>query len=834
MPLSSPMKALIYLIFATSGFCALVYEILWTKHLSLIFGTTLVAVSLVAATFMGGLALGSWLFGRHVDRGCRLLHLYALLEVGIAVTALLFTPTLALVQRFYHWLSISFPEQVGLITGFQFLLVALLILPPTLCMGGTFPLMCRFFARRKSGGQIGRLYALNTLGAALGAFCAAYLLIPNLGMTWTGYLAVFGNLLVALAAWLLGRKQGQQDSDGATIVPPSDPFLQPERHRLAMISIGLVGFFALAYEILWTRVLLLFLGNTSYAFALILSSYLIGLALGGALYARLVRPQLQERRLFVLLTTLLALVILITAPFYDHLAHLFQFAHDASGERWWHLSLLSALVVFCVIALPTMLSGALLPAAVAIVDPGKNHTGEGVGMVVLHNTVGAMFGSLAAGFLLIPWLGLQGSFTLLAAANLLVALALCIRYQCWAWRRYCLPALMALGLVLVVAHRDWNPVLLTSGVYVYAPKYRMLGGIEKTLGQDRLLALYEGADSTVGVHETAGGKSRYFTVNGKTDGGTGADMKTQILVGQLPLLLHPDPQQVFVLGLGTGISLGGVVRHPVKEIDCAEISPEVVKAEAHFTEFNGNPLRDPRVQLAIRDGRHQLLTGTKQYDIIVSQPSNPWQSGNANLFTSEFYRMSAARLKPGGLFSQWIGLYDITPENLKVASRTFLETFPYVLVFKESTDLLLIGSKTPLDIDFKRLEARLMQPKVRSLLASVGLHTAGELIANHYLFCNLCLSRFAAGAVINSDRQPILEYSAHHNLGMKALGMFAQENMQALLGAMQREVIPLVNLGQTPAEAAQALRSLGTGFRRAGREAEARLFIGEAERLADR
>ena len=833
MPLSGPLKSLVYLIFATSGFCALVYEILWTKHLSLIFGTTLFAVSLVAATFMGGLALGSWLFGRYVDRGGRLLRLYALLELGIALTALLFTPTLALVQGFYHWLSTSFPEHAALITGFQFLLVALLLLPPTLFMGGTFPLMCRFFARRKSGGQIGRLYALNTLGAALGAFSAGYLLIPSLGLGGTGYLAVVGNLLVALVAWLLGRRQGWTDADGSTITPPPDPFLQPERHRLAMISIGLIGFFALAYEILWTRVLLLFLGNTSYAFALILSSYLIGLALGGALYARLVGPRLQERRLFVLLTTLLALAILITAPFYDHLAHLFQFAHDASGERWWHLSLLSALVVFCVIALPTMLSGALLPAAVAIVDPGKRHTGEGVGMVVLHNTLGATFGSLAAGFLLIPWLGLQGSFTFLAAANLLVALALCVRYRCWAWRRYTLPALMALGLVLVVAHRDWNPVLLTSGVYVYAPKYRMLGGIEKTLGQDQVLALYEGADATVGVHQTAGGNVRYFTVNGKTDGGTGADMKTQLLISQLPLLLHPAPQDVFVLGLGTGVTLSGVVRHPVKTIDCAEISPEVVNAESHFAPLTGNPLRDPRTQLLVQDGRHTLQTTTKHYDLIISQPSNPWQSGNANLFTSEFYRMAAHRLNPGGLFCQWIGLYDITPDNLRVASRTFLDTFPYVLVFKESSDLILVGSKTPLDIDYQRLQRRMSQPALRSLLAGIGLHTAGDLIANHYLFCNLGLSRFAAGARLNSDRTPILEYSAHHNLGMKALGMFAEENMQGLLAAMHQELIPLTNLGNSKEEVSRVLRELGSSYYRAGKKQEASHFLREADRLAD-
>ncbi len=239
------------------------------------------------------------------------------------------------------------------------------------------------------------------------------------------------------------------------------------------------------------------------------------------------------------------------------------------------------------------------------------------------------------------------------------------------------------------------------------------------------------------------------------------------------------------------------------------------------------------MSLAIRDGRHQLLTGTKQYDVIVSQPSNPWQSGNANLFTTEFYRMAANQLKPGGLFCQWLGLYDITPENLQVASRTFLETFPYVLVFKASADLILVGSKTPVNIDYQLLQRRMSQPTVRTLLASVGVHTAGDLIANHYLFCNLCLTRFAGEAPINSDRQPILEYSAHHNLGMKALGMFAQENMQKLLGAMHQEMIPLVNLGESSAEISRVLRELGTSYYRAGKKEEARHFLSEADRLAN-
>ncbi len=825
-------KRLVYALFALSGFCALIYEILWTKYLSLTFGTTMSAVSTVAATFMGGIALGSYLLGRFADRGSNLLKLYAFLEFGIAVTALMFAPTLALVEAFYVWLAENYAHQGSLVSFCRFFIPAMLLLPPSVCMGGTFPLMCRFFARNKSGGQIGRLYALNTLGATLGAFCAGYVFIPLLGLSTTGYMAVGGSLLAGGATLWISRGHGAADADGL-VAASSSTFLRPQRHRLVMLSIGMIGFFSLAYEILWTRLLLLFLGNTSYAFSLMLAAYLVGIALGGALYSRMVRPQLNEKRLFVILAALMAFSVLATVPFYDQLAYVFQFAHDVSKERWWHLSLLSFLIVFFVIGLPTILSGALLPAAVAIANPGKEHTGEGVGMVVLHNTVGAMLGSLAAGFLLIPWLGLQRSFIFLAILNLLLALGLMFRYRdgLKLQRWHGIPAVLAAALALVAVLHQWNPVLLTSGVYCYAAKYRLLGGMDAVIGSDPVLELLEGPETTVGVHETGDRKVRYFTVNGKVDGGSGSDMATQTLIGQLPLLIHSNPQDVFVIGLGTGITLGGVREHPVKTIKCAEISSEVVKASHHFDFLNHRPLADPRVDLVVGDGRNLLLTKQQTYDVIISQPSNPWQSGNANLFTADFYRLAERRLSKGGLFCQWIGLYDITPENLRSASQTFLETFPHVLVFKENADLIMIGATEKINLDYQQIRQRLLQPPIAQVLAPIGIRSVGDLLARQYLFCDQCLVRFAAGAPLNTDDKPILEYSAHHILGRNALGTYTELNLGALMQTMRHEQLPLVGLGSNVDEITAALKDLGRSYVRHGKQAEGNRFLKQAEQF---
>lgn len=828
MQMPSPHRILIYLLFTLSGFCALIYELLWTKHLSLTFGTTMVAVSAVAATFMGGLAIGSYLLGRYADRQTNLLRIYAALEVGIAICALLFPFALQLVGKIHISLHQPFPDQHLPLFLLHVFFAAILLLPPTACMGGTFPLMCRFFAQEHSRGQIGRLYALNTFGATAGAFLAGYLFIPVLGLSTTNHLAVGLNLAIAAASYLLARRMG-----GSTVAEaPSSPrfgyVISAKQHRPTLIAIGLIGFFSLAYEILWTRVLLLFLGNTTYAFSLMLSAYLIGIALGGALYARKMPVDGNEKKVFVTLALLMGLAILVTTPFYDQLAFAFQAAHDLSGERWWLLTLLSFGIVFIVMCVPTVLSGALLPAAVAMMNTGKAHTGQGVGLVVLYNTVGAVLGSLVAGFFLIPAMGLLNSFRLLAALNLLLALVLVLKFRPGGRFLIGVPAAVTIGLLLAAAPFAWQPELMNSGVYIYAAKYRQMGGLRKILGGERIVEVIEGRDTTVAVHESLDGHLRFFTVNGKTDGSNSSDMATQILVGHLPMLLHPQPAQTLVIGLGTGITLRGLSAHPTEQIDCVEISPEVVEAEAWFREDNGHALTDPKINLLIEDGRNLLLTSDKKYDVIISEPSNPWQTGNANLFTREFYALAASRLHANGLLCQWLGLYDITPDNLRIAVNTFLQSFPKALIFKSGADLIMVGGQREMLFDYQQLRRRLAIPEIGAVFAGIGIQTPGDLVAKHYLYSEEPLLRLAAGAPLNTDDRPILEFSARYNLGEKTLGEFQQQNLQSLRKVSERALLPIGNLGGTPMEVAAALRDLGKGFARSGRNAEAELFMRRA------
>ncbi|MBW2477067.1 MAG: methyltransferase, partial [Deltaproteobacteria bacterium] len=745
-------------------------------------------------------------------------------------TALLFAPTLDVVEAIYVWLAQRFSSSTLVIPLLHISFSAMLLLPPAIFMGGTFPIMCRFFARRKSGGQIGRLYALNTLGATLGCFSAGYLLIPSLGLTYTGLLAVFGNLAVAAISWFLASFYGATDAEGIKIVKPQKRFLEPAKHRPVLIAIGLVGFFSLAYEILWTRVLLLFLGNTSYAFALMLSTFLVGIAIGGALYARLARPEMNEKRIFILLTTGMGLVILLTTPFYDQLAYLFQEAHKFGGENFWLVSLMAYLIVFAIIGLPTVLSGALLPAAVAMIDPGKNHTGEGVGLVVLHNTIGGVIGSLVAGFTLVPSFGLLQSFRGLAICNLVVAAVLAYLHCRQEHSCRVVYAVLTVGFVVALIPVSWNQHLMNSGVYCYASKYSSMGGLDRVLDYENILEVFEGTETTVAVHEDKQGRFRFFTVNGKTDGGTGSDMATQVLIGQLPLMIHPKPSDVLVIGLGTGITLHSMTAHPTQNIDCVEISPEVVEAEKYFREANGHALQDPKINLFVRDGRNLLLTSPKQYDVIISEPSNPWQTGNANLFTDEFYQLVNSRLKDGGIFCQWIGMYDITLDNLKVASRTLLKNFQHMTIFENGPDLIILASKTERSIDYEQLTQRMSHPKIKSLFSSIGIQSPGHLIAEAYVFTEKSLMTFSQGvSTLNTDDHPVLEFSAHHILGEHSLGKLLATNLQALNAAADETIyLPLDNLGDTNPEVADALRDIGYGYSLKGRNDIARHFMAKA------
>ncbi len=824
MPVLKSQKTILYLLFALSGFCALVYEILWARYLSLTFGTSIVAVSLVTATFMCGLALGSYFVGRYCERWRNLLLLYGLLEVGIAVSALAFPLLLSLVRNLYIWAVGVLPEASALTWPLYLFCASIILLVPAICMGGTLPVMCRLFRNDQSGGRVGVLYGLNTLGATLGTLACGFVLIPSFGMLMTGLFAVAGNLLVAVVSIILGK-------NGLAEEPVSRPLAASEQvqfkdHSLLFVCIGFVGFFSLGYEILWTRVFLLLLGNTTYAFSMMLGAYLIGIALGGGLYGILVKAETDNRKLLTRLVLGLGLSILLTAPFYDRLSYVFQIAYESSNEIWSLYVVLSFGIVFIIMAVPTILSGAALPAVVNIVSSGQENLGRRVGMVVFCNTLGAVIGSLLAGLLLIPHLGILNSFQLIAFINLMLASVLWYRNRTRGVIDRLLPVLIAFGVVAVVLPLKWNGKLLTAGVYYYAPQYVMSEGLHVHDDGVELVDLWEGIDTTVSVHDAPDGTTRFFRVNGKSDGGSGRqDMVSEILAGHLPMLLHDAPQDVMVVGLGTGITLRGLTDYAVSGLECVEISPGVVAAEKYFRKFNRDALSDPRVKLTVADARNRLLVSNKAYDVIVSVPSNPWQTGNSNLFTDNFYRLVLSRLKQGGAFCQWLDLYDMTTGNLRSAVKTFLHTFPHAVAFKAGSDLILVGGPEALVYDYGKMSERMTHPGIADALQVAGVESVGDLFGKYYLFATEPLKSFSESGVLVTDDKSPLEFGAKFNFGMDAFLNKEKRNMQALLEAKGGIFLPIKNLGKNASQTRNSLKDLIDGFKNAGRKAESDFLV---------
>lgn len=787
---------IVLLLFTASGIASLIYEVVWSRQLTLIFGATTLAVSTVLTTFMFGLGLGSYLAGRTTDRARHPLRMYALLEAGIGAYAILFPAVLWIVEQLHRPLFGLFyaaPLPLALV---RFCLAFLALLPPALLMGATVPVVGRVLISqgREVGAGAGRLYAWNTLGAALGSGLGGFLLIPAVGFRAATLIAAGINLGVATAAWRVAAPTAPVVARAAA---PSGPATAGSGWLLACY--GISGFAALAYEVVLTRVLILVYGTSVYSFSVVLTGFLLGIGLGSLLAARWMDRARDLAGPVGILQAIIGGGILATTPAYDRLPELFLALFRATRGAWGGLVSLEFLVTLGLLLVPTMAMGAMFPAASRVAALRTAGLGRAVGNAYSVNTVGSVLGAFAGGFLLIPWLGLQRSLLVLALVNLALAAVLVWRSG-WgnALRRGAAASLLLLLPILALAFLPgWDARLLNSGAYVYAPDYDRLSqgrGLRDGMQRFRLLYYKEGVTATVSVFQ---GQYLFLRVNGKTDAGDSPDNLTQRLLAHVPLLLHREAKDVLVIGLGSGVTLGAALRHPIARADVVEISPEVVEASRFFEAANGRALADPRSHLLLLDGRTWLTAGPRSYDVIISEPSNPWQTGNANLFTREHFRAARARLRPGGILCQWLPYYRMPEADFRAAIKTFHEVFPQTSLWISGSDALMIGSLDPVVLDLERLRARFREEKVRAHLAEVGITTPTAFLG-HFLLGEKGVRGFVQGDwARHTDDRPILEFS-----GPRALFL---DTARGNLLAMQREAgepSPLVHAGAAEIEAA--------------------------------
>jgi spermidine synthase len=765
------LTGVVLLGFFLSGASGLMYELVWVRMLGLIFGHTVHAITTVLVVFMGGLALGSYVCGRRSDQVRHLLRTYAWLEIGIGAYALLTPGLIDAIRIVYLSYARRFDPSFEVLTLIQFALSVTVLLVPTALMGATFPVLTRFVTREPAavGRRVGALYAWNTFGAVAGTYLVGFHLLPAFGMRSTLFATAVLNgaigvmILLAVRVWpethapvSHPEEKRLTQSKASTLAPAARPIAR------LMLGIALSGAVAMIYELAWTRALTLVIGSSTYAFTATLLSFLIGIAGGSAWASRRASRRPATLALFAGLQIAAGLFSLVVFALIDHLPDVFLL-----GFRFSHapgfIFVLQITLSIVVMILPTFCLGATFPCVSQLVSTRLSRIGLDVSRVYASNTAGAILGSFTGGFLLIPLLGVQGTIRAAVVANLLAGLILFTDGA--AGRRMKMGAAAAIvgGMVALGAVPNWNLAVMSSGVSTYAHYYAEGGASWRRLIGDRLLFYRDGISSTVTVHE--GPEGRTLRVNGKTEAGTGADMTTQLLIGHIPALLHPDPKAALVIGLGSGVTVGAVTQHELDAIDVVEIEPAVIKASAFFVEENSHALADPRVQTTVADGRNFLFTTPDRYDLIVSEPSNPWIGGIATLFTVEFLEQARARLTSDGVMAQWVQGYAMAPEDLQMIAATFQTVFPHASLWMPLPgDFLLVGTFGPQLVDLGRIRDRLTRSAgLRQDFARSGLATA-EAIFKVFALDEQDLVRLGKGATLNTDDLLPLEFSAPRNL----------------------------------------------------------------------
>ncbi|MFC1853952.1 fused MFS/spermidine synthase, partial [candidate division CSSED10-310 bacterium] len=703
----------------------MIYELLWTRMIVAIIGAAPLAVSIVLTIFMAGLGVGSFIGGRFVDRvqePGKLLSLYGVLELVIGCYNLLLPVLLlslaGLVTFLYNVLFHYF-----IIYHLLILLGCALILSiPVICMGATLPILCRFYVTnlKSIGKHVGLLYGLNTVGAALGAFLCGFYFIGWWGLYETLILTLTINIIIGLVSLWIGRIVRNSGS-GEDFPAAQERVEMPELNivrRGALLIFAVSGFCALACEVIWTRLLELIVGPTTYSLTLVLVTFIVGLAFGSMIFGWLGDRLRQVFWLLVFSQIFASIMVLITSQllgssqvFFAKLIHHFQ-------DNFEFLCLLKAALLFMFMVFPTLLFGATFPLVGKIYTSSVSTVGRSIGFAYLINTVGAVLGSFCAGFFLIPFLGKEKSISLLVIIQILTAVGVgFISLRRRSKARFIRSALIScaiLGCFLAVILPHWDHSLLSQGKYHRLDKFEVLlskcGWGEALLHGSRLMAPFQknemiysgdglGGFTTILRYPDPFGNLDYsLFISGKSDASNRGDINTQTLMAHVPLLLHPRPREVMVLGLATGITAAEVVLHNVAHLDILEISREVVRASSYFNDWNNNVLSHPKANLIIQDGRTHLQHTRKNYDVIISEPSNPWMAGLATLYTRDFFELARARLNEKGIFVQFTHAYQTDWENFALIGRTFARVFPENMMLLTNpagygNDYMLIGFK---------------------------------------------------------------------------------------------------------------------------------------------
>lgn len=794
-----------------SGFCALVYQTAWLRNLRLVFGASTAASAAVLAIFMAGLGFGSLILGPLADRKADPLRFYAHLEAGIATTAALSPWLLALVRDLYVALGGSTRLGLGGGTVLRLVLAALVLGVPTFLMGGTLPAMARAIERSADRGRrlVGTLYAANTLGAVAGTLVTTFFSLEILGTRKSIWVAALLNVLVALSARRIAMARAAAAPPAApessvpaaapaplAVAPP--PAAAPDRPAAAQttpgarwlvpIAAALVGFAFLLMELVWYRMLAPILGGSSYTFGLILAVALLGIGLGGFFYGAQPRRRRPTLLAFAGTCALEALLLALPFAFGDRIAVLAAILRPSGSAGFAALVLAWTLVTVIIVLPAAFVAGYQFPLLIGLLGSGRRQVGREVGITYAANTVGAVVGSIAGGFGLLPLLSAPGVWRLVAVllvALSVVAIVADLRASGGGFGlRANLRAAggpLVLAALALVACSATGPTAFWRHSAIGAGRLKANwsgpNDVRRTMHEQRQAVVWErdGVESSVAL---VGGGEYAFLINGKSDGSARGDAATQVMSGLIGAMLHAEPKRSLVIGLGTGSTAGWLAEVPTMErVDVIELEPAVVEVARACEPVNHRVLDHPKVHLSVGDGRELLLTTADRYDVIFSEPSNPYRAGVASLFTEDFYRAAIDRLAPGGIFVQWLQGYEVDAQVVRTVYATLNAVFPSVESWQVSeADLMLLASREPIVHDLERIRARAAQEPFRSALDwTWGVSGAAGF------YSGFVATPALAGALaaqerhwLNTDDRSILEFGFARNLGRLGLFRIAQ------------------------------------------------------------
>lgn len=737
-----PKRITLIVALALSGISALIFQVVWARQLSLVVGVEVYAITLAISAFFAGIAGGSALFGRIADRVASPFRLYAILEAGIAITAVIVTLLLPSMAVVYAKLQ----DHIGLLAlVLPFVVVSI----PALLMGGTLPVAVRALQPQYHGIAVdgGFLYTANTAGGIIGVLICSFALIPLLGLRGTALVAGLLNLIACAVAW-------QQQTE---VVYETEKVNAVEKRQsssviptyLPLILYALAGAVALGYEVVWSQAIGQFVSTRAFSFSIVLAVYLSGLALGAWFGSRLVKRGLDSWGAFGLLISGAGMISMLEFSVMGRWTVLTQMwiassVLNATGSDALRMYASFAAAGIGLVFLPTLLLGAAFPVALRLIA-GKSAAGSAVGNALSANTAAGIFGTMITGFVMVPTLGVVRTLallTIIAAAIGVVAILFATRR----WMKW------GVGLTAVA----------TMVAAVTTPANRLADLLLATRGGGALVFYEEGRGATVAVAQQRSKDNvfrRLFVQGVSNSGDAMPSMRYMRLQTMIPLLIHTgEPKSVMVVGFGTGITAGETLRYPgLTTRVCAELLPSIVRAGKMFPE-NYNAWNDDRLNIRVRDGRQELMRSNQSYDVITLEPPPPSAQGVANLYSLQFYELAKKRLNQNGILAQWLPIATQNQQQTRELVRSFLDAFPYATLWTtELHEMLLVGSQQPIRIDVHALQERFAPESVVASMKGVGIDSPAAVLAT-WVTDRSGLERFAGEARPVTDDHPRIEY----------------------------------------------------------------------------